>query len=123
MTIKSNLAKAVGLGVVLATVSAGASMAAVSHTGTPVYKNPYYGSRIVNYLYRGEHVRLLDRKGSWCEISIPGPDGWVRCSALGHYPLTQFRPGITFNFGFGFPFFHPPMPPHHNPPPPPPPHP
>lgn len=124
MSIKTNLAK-VGLGVALATVSAGASLAAVSSQGSPVYSRPTTYSHIVNHLYRGEHVRLLDRRGSWCEISIPGPDGWVRCYTLGNYPLDRFRPGITFSFGFPFPFFppfhppmHPPGPPHNPPPPP-----
>ena len=121
MSMKTNIAKAVGLGVVLATVSAGASFAAVSNSGTAVHRSPSYNSRIVNHLYRGEHVRLLDREGRWCEISIPGPNGWVRCSALGNYSLDRFRPGITFNFGFGFPGFQQ-YPPHNQPPHMPPPH-
>lgn len=105
MSVKSNIAKAVALAAVLATASTGIASAAVSNHGSPVYRFPSYGSKVVNYLYRGEHVRLKGRQGSWCEISIPGPDGWVKCYTLGNYPLQRFRPGITFQFGFGFPGF------------------
>jgi len=105
MSLRSNLAKAVAVGAVLATASTGIASAAVSNHGSPVYRLPSYSSKVVNYLYRGEHVRLTDRKGSWCEISIPGRDGWVKCYTLGNYPLSRFRPGITFSFGFGFPGF------------------
>jgi len=103
MSLKSNLAKAVAISAVLVTASAGIASAAVADKGTAVHRHPSFNSKIVNYLHRGQHVRLTDREGSWCEISLAGPDGWVRCSALGNYPLTWFRPGITFNFGFGFP--------------------
>ena len=117
MSWKSNLAKSLGLGVVLAVVSAGASMAAVASHGTPVHSRPSWNSHVVNYLTRGEHVRILGARGSWCEVSLPGPDGWVACSALGNYPLSYFRPGIEFNFGFPIPFphhypSHPSYPPH-----------
>jgi hypothetical protein len=103
MSLKSNLAKAVAVGAVLATASSGVASAAVSNHGSPVYRSPSYNSRVVNFLTRGEHVRLIDRRGSWCDISIPGPNGWVKCYVLGNFPLERFRPGITFNFGFGFP--------------------
>jgi hypothetical protein len=106
MSIKTNLAK-VGLGALLAVASAGAASAATTNHGTPVYNRPFAGSHIVNYLSRGTHVRIQAVSRNWCEVSIPGPDGWVRCSALGSYPSSYFRPGITFNFGFGFPMVHP----------------
>ena len=131
MSLKSNLAKSLGLGVVLAVASASASMAATASHGTPVHSRPSWNSAIVNYLHRGEHARLIAVRGPWCEVSIPGPDGWVACSTLGSYPLRYFRPGIEFNFGFPIPFpfihhypSHPPYPPPHppGPPMPPPPH-
>ena len=106
MSIKTNLVK-VGLGALLAVASAGAASAATTNHGTPVYSRPFAGSHVVNYLSRGTHVRIQAVSRSWCEVSIPGPDGWVRCSALGNYPSRYFRPGITFNFGFGFPMVTP----------------
>jgi len=110
MSIKTTLAK-VGLGAALAIASAGAASAATTNHGTAVHARPFAGSHIVNYLNRGTHVRIQAVSRGWCEVSIPGPDGWVRCSALGNYPSSYFRPGITFNFGFGFPFVTPPR--HH----------
>lgn len=116
MSMKTNLAK-IGLGAVLALASAGAASAATTNHGTAVHSRPSFGSHIVNYINRGTHVRIEAVSRGWCEVRIPGPDGWVRCSALGNY--RYFRPGLTFNFGFGFPPFPPPHhnPPHHNPPP------
>jgi SH3 domain-containing protein len=102
MSVKTNLAK-IGLGALLALASAGAASAATTNHGTAVHARPFAGSHIVNYLSRGTHVRIQAVSRNWCEVSIPGPDGWVRCSALGNYPSRYFRPGITFNFGFGFP--------------------
>jgi SH3 domain-containing protein len=111
MSIKTNLAK-VGLGVLLAVGSAGVASAATTNHRTAVHARPVASSHIVNYLSRGTHVRIQGVSRGWCEVSIPGPDGWVRCSALGNYPSRYFRPGITFNFGFGFPFVAPHNPPH-----------
>lgn len=102
MTIKSNLAT-IGLGALIAVTSVGAASAAVSNSGTAVHSRPSYSSHVVNYLHRGERTRIEAVRNGWCEVSIPGPDGWVPCSALGRYPMSYFRPGITFNFGFGFP--------------------
>ena len=106
MPMKAKLAMTLGLGAVIAVTSATASLAAVVNHGTPVHSRPTWSSHIVNYLYRGERARLIDVRGPWCEVSIPGPDGWVACSALGNYPLSYFRPGIEFNFGFPIPFPH-----------------
>jgi len=106
MSLKTNLAK-LALGAVLVAGSAGVASAATTNHGTAVHARPFAGSQIVNYLSRGTHVRIEAVSRGWCEVSIPGPDGWVRCAALGNYPSNYFRPGITFNFGFGFPFVTP----------------
>ncbi len=40
------------------------------------------GGRVIGVLHRGDEVRVVDRAGGWCQISLPGRNGWVSCSYL-----------------------------------------
>ena len=132
MSIRSNLTKAVGLGVVVAALSAGAAFAEVATSSANIRSGPGLGYQPVDRLHAGEFVRVTDQARGWCEISHPGPDGWVKCGLLasvhrsdrydgGRYsrfhgndywdrdrgPSVQLQfgtngSGVRFNSGFGY---------------------
>ena len=82
--------------VVLAT--AGSSFAAtyawVDH-GTNVKKNHFQVAPTVNHVSPGEKVKIIGQWNNWYKIQIPGPDGWVKKSAL------DFSPWGNGNWGNG----------------------
>lgn len=110
MTIKSNLTKAAGLGVVVAALSAGAAFAAVATSAVNVRTGPGTGYSVIDQLYAGENVSVQRTAGGWCYVSKSGPDGWVSCAYLsnGRYYAPRFDrpqrpPSVSFSFGFGSP--------------------
>lgn len=107
----NNLKKAFALGAVVLAVSGGAAFAAQATGSVNVRTGPGTQYRVVDQLYRGEHVNIDARRGSWCHVVKSGPDGWVACSYLTsdrYYrqpPVYAPRPGVSLSFGFGFPGF------------------
>jgi hypothetical protein len=126
MSIKTNVTKALGLGVVAVALSAGASFAAVATSSANVRSGPGLSYHWVDRLERGEFVSVTDRAGGWCEISHPGRDGWVSCALLVNEPMHRYDsydrfhgdrhgdypryrdsgPSVEFNFGVGGPGMH-----------------
>ena len=116
MSIKSNLLKAAGLGVVVTALTAGAALAAVATSSVNVRSGPGTGYGVVDRLSPGEYVNVNGRAGGWCAVSKPGPDGWVSCAYLtggrvNVYDGPRYRyfdrsPSVEFNFGFGSPTMH-----------------
>jgi uncharacterized protein YraI len=90
MSIKSNLTKALGLGVVVAALSAGAAFAEVATASANVRSGPGLGFHPVDRLHAGEFVRVTDQDGRWCEISHRGPDGWVSCGLLASGSIHRY---------------------------------
>ena len=80
--MKTNIAKILGLGTVIAMVSAGSAFAAIATDQANVYSGPGTGFRILGSVMGGEDVNILHTKGNWCQVSEPGQTGWVRCSDL-----------------------------------------
>ena len=126
MSFKSNLIRAATLGAVITAVSAGAAFAAVATSSVNVRTGPGTSYGVLDQLYPGEHVAVTDRAGGWCEVSRPGPNGWVSCSYLagGYDGPRRFNrydgpyddgPSVSFSFGIGGPPHH-----RHMAPPPPP---
>lgn len=105
MSLKSNLIKALGLGVVVTAVSAGAAFAAVSTGSVNVRSGPGTSYHTVDRLFPGEVVAITDRDGRWCEVSKPGPDGWVHCAYLSQTRMidrgSRFDRSPSFSFSFG----------------------
>ena len=121
MSFKSNLIKAGAIGAVITALSAGAAFAAVATSSANVRSGPGTGYHTVNRLYPGEPVAIVDRTRGWCEVAVPGPNGWVRCTLLAQTAFDdglRFRrfdrfddrfdrgPGVSFSFGFGTPRVH-----------------
>jgi uncharacterized protein YraI len=77
-----NIAKAVGLGVVVLAFSAGIAAAAVATTSVKVRSGPGTSFGAVDTLFPGEPVAVVDRDGGWCAVEKVGADGWVACRYL-----------------------------------------
>jgi uncharacterized protein YraI len=121
MSLKSNLLKAAGLGVVVTALTAGAALAAVATSSVNVRTGPGTGYGVVDTLRPGEYVNINGRTGSWCSVSKAGPDGWVSCAYLSGgrvdvmprfhrhprmYDRYDHGPSVELNFGFGGPSMH-----------------
>ena len=119
MSVKSNLLRAAGLGVVVTALTAGATFAATATSSVNVRSGPGTGYGIVDRLGPGDYVNINGRSGGWCSVSKPGPDGWVSCAYLtggrvNVYDGPRYRsydrydrgPSVEFNFGFGGPSMH-----------------
>ena len=129
MSIKSNLIRAGALAAVITAIATGTAFAAVATSSVYVHSGPGTGYGVLGRLYAGEYVAIADRAGSWCEVSGPGPDGWVRCaylSAGGFRGPHRFHqrfyhhfygngPSVSLSLGFGMPrhrYLPPPPPPY-----------
>lgn len=112
MTMKSNLMKALGVAVLATALTASGAFAAVATSTTSVRLSP--GGMNVGTLHAGTSVDITDHRGSWCEISKPGRDGWVKCAVLAadrHFDRggrfdrydrhDRFDNGPSVNFSFG----------------------
>ena len=98
MSIKSNLLKAGALGLVATALTAGAAFAATA-TSTV----------IIDTLSPGDYVAVTGQSNGWCEVAIPGPNGWVNCAYLTssgynrpfHGPRYNEAPSVSLSFGTG----------------------
>ena len=79
---KSKLVKVAGLGAAVTILTAGAALAAVATGSVNVRSGPGTGYQVLDQLYAGEHVSVVDHAGGWCGISRAGADGWVSCAYL-----------------------------------------
>jgi len=83
MTIKSLAMKAGLAGAILlgaATAAFAAEAQATTAVNVRLGPGTQYG--IVDQLAPGERVDVLGCSGTWCQISHPGPDGWVSAKYL-----------------------------------------
>jgi hypothetical protein len=61
-------------------------------------------SQTVNWAEEGDDVLILDytkKNGGWFKIKVPGPDGWVKKSAVEVFtdgPDMDDEPGVQFCF-------------------------
>ena len=99
MSIKSNLTKAIGLGVVVTALTAGGAFAAVATSSANVHSGPGIKFHTVDRIHAGDWVRITDRAGGWCEVRGDA-DGWVNCGVLtdgrmNDYPRVSARTAIT----------------------------
>ena len=119
MSLKSNTIRALGLGVVITALTAGAALAAVATSTVNVRSGPSTGYSAIDQLFPGEVVGINGRSNGWCSISHPGRDGWVSCAYLSstgfdYGPRVIVRPGFdryhrydrydrgpSFGFSFG----------------------
>src|SRR3954467_6573902 len=79
---KMNFVKAAGLGAAVTIFSAGAALAAVATGSVNVRSGPGTGYQVLDQLYAGERVSIVDHSGGWCGISGARADGWVSCAYL-----------------------------------------
>jgi uncharacterized protein YraI len=92
MSIKTHIAKVAGVGALLTALSIGGAFAAVA-TSTVNLRDEPRGD-VIGMLRAGQHVSITDHVGSWCEISKPGRDGWVKCAVLAE---VRYNGGDRFN--------------------------
>ena len=114
MSIKSNLLKAAGLGIVVTALGAGAAFAAVATSSVNVRTGPGTGYGVIDTLRPGEFVDITGTAGGWCEVSKSGPDGWVSCAYLSGDRMNTYDryddrygdrgPSVNLSFGFGTPY-------------------
>jgi|GEM_PF-3121282 len=125
MSLKTNLLKAVGLGVAVTAISAGAAWAAVATASVNVRSGPSTSYRVVDTLAPGEFVTITGRSNGFCRVDKPGANGWVSCAYLtagGYDPGPRYvpypvypSPRIGFSFGFGgYPHHYPDWRHHHH---------
>ncbi|MCC6918586.1 MAG: SH3 domain-containing protein [Alphaproteobacteria bacterium] len=98
-----NLAKAVGIGTVIAALTAGTAFAAVATSSVNVRSGPGTSYRVLDTLRPGEQVDIVGRSGGWCEVRKSGPDGWVSCNYLANdrYDRDRYRDRPSFGFSIG----------------------
>lgn len=104
-----NLAKAVGIGTIIAALTAGTAFAAVATGSVNVRSGPGTSYRVLDTLRPGQQVDIVDRSGGWCEVRKSGPDGWVSCNYLANDRYSRdrygrdrsYRDGPSFGFSIG----------------------
>jgi uncharacterized protein YraI len=79
-------AMTLGLAVLTLGATAVSAYAATAYAvgSVNVRSGPGTGYRVVDQLYRGERVDVIDCRGSWCRVEKAGPDGWVSARYLGN---------------------------------------
>jgi len=98
----NKLPKTLGIGALVALLSAGSALAAVATGSVNVRTGPSVSFAKVDTLYRGEQVSITDRVGGWCFVLKSGPDGWVSCRYLaGSGVVLRAQPSISLSFGIG----------------------
>ena len=108
MSIKSNLLRAGALGVVATALTAGAAFAATATANVNIRSGPSTGYGVIDQLSPGDYVAVTSERNGWCEVSIPGPNGWVSCAYLTASSDQPYRgpryndaPSVSFGFGTG----------------------
>ena len=113
MSLTSNLTKALGLGVVVTALTAGAAFAAVATTSANVRSGPGLSYHTIDRIHTGDFVRITDQSRGWCEVRGDA-DGWVSCGVLSSgrvndyprhfyrgYDRPYYNSGPSVQFGVG----------------------
>jgi hypothetical protein len=90
--------KTAALAAALVLATAGSSFAATYawvDQGSHVKHNHFQVAPTVNHVSPGQKVKIIGQWNNWYKIQIPGPDGWVKKSAL------DFSPWGNGNWGNG----------------------
>jgi len=77
---------------------------AVATGAVNVRTGPSTGYKIVDTLYKGEHVDISVCRSGWCYVEHSGPDGWVSgryLAAADNGANASEGPDVNFSFGFG----------------------
>jgi uncharacterized protein YraI len=83
MTLKRTaIAASLALAGLIATTAASFAAPATATASVNVRSGPGTQYRVVDTLRPGERVDVDYCQGSWCNISRPGPDGWVSANYL-----------------------------------------
>ena len=76
---------------------------------TKVKKSWSSASTTLTYVDEGDEVQILDytkKNGGWFKIKVPGPDGWVKKSAIDVYSDGPSDEEPSVNFCFTGPLGH-----------------
>jgi hypothetical protein len=97
MTI--SLIKAAAAAAAITAVSATGAFAFAPLTGTFNYDTQIkashtFASATVNWADAGDDLTVVSKFGNWLKVKVPGPDGWVKKSAvsLDYYPTPYPTP-------------------------------
>lgn len=111
-----NLLKTGAIAATALIISAGGAFAAPYLHGeiaydTKVKANHSSGSPTLQWADEGQDVTILNAWGNWFYVKLPGPDGWVKKSAVdvyapgpGPFPPGPPGPGPNVNFCFNGPY-------------------
>lgn len=98
-----SILKTGALAATLVLALAGASAAAPLHGeinyDTKVKQFHSNGSPSVNWVSEGDDVWIIGSVPGWYKVKVPGPDGWVKKSAVDVF----YGPGPGPDYGYGGP--------------------
>lgn len=94
-----SLIKAAAAATALTLVSASGAFAFAPLSGefnysTPIKASHSFSSSTVNWASAGDDALVVSKFGSWVKVKVPGPDGWVKKSAVSfdYYPTPYPTP-------------------------------
>jgi hypothetical protein len=100
----ANTLKTVALATALVVATAGASMAATYawvDQDANVRKNHLNTAPVINQVWEGQKVKVVDQWNNWYKIQIPGKDGWVKKQVLDFSPGPFPGPFPGYGYGYG----------------------
>lgn len=74
---------------------------AYARQASNIYKKASSNSAVVNHVNANQLVTVLDCKGNYCLLQLPGPDGWIKQNRLGSMKQGKPASNAPFNFSFG----------------------
>lgn len=100
MSLSLIKAGAVAAAMLTATASGAFAFAPVSGTfnyDAPIKADHFFGAPTVNWANEGDDLTIISKFGNWYKVKVPGPDGWVKKSAvdLDYYPTPTPYPYVT----------------------------